>query len=192
MSHIYPLKGQKHVDLHAELTELGGEDAKTFRLAFAWDGEHFMEVTDDDPGVELYDKWIELHGGAPDATNSTDSGEKTPKSLSVENGAHTAAADSEREVPAGTTKPEIVIHPDSASSPDAVNEPHGDTTEHIDNPVTEPPESASTDESSAATEIPDVDDPEPTSESGSGSSKSGSSTSGTPRKRSAKNSTRRS
>lgn len=214
MSHIYPIEGQKHFDLHAELTDLGGQDKQTFRLAFAWDGEHFMEVTDDTAGVELYRKWIELHGGAvddstgdstvDDPTDGAGDGDedndddqppivivtegntgpsKNKSTDAVQSGGVATAGSSNASYPEKSTQTTRAAGQDVASSSDQNN---------TDNASAEPPENESADESPAAIDAPDVDATESTSDTGSTESKSGSSTSGTPRKRSAKNSTRRS
>lgn len=203
MSHIFPIEGQKHFDLHAELTELGGKEKETFRLAFAWDGEHFMEVTDDAAGTELYGKWVELHGGdtdlaahdAPSTEDETAAARTNPSAQSPGSDAdpvdEASAQEPSNAKKASKSTPDISQADESATSPDTGAEDRvaEDTT---DNASAEPPEDESTDEPSAATDVPDFEISESTPDSPNAEPKAGSSTSGTPRKRSAKNSTRRS
>lgn len=214
MSHIYPIEGQKHFDLHAELSDLGGKDKQTFRLAFAWDGEHFMEVTDDDAGVDLYLKWIELHGGTrgtdspgsdADADDHAGAGGAPIVAVDDEDAAERAQAEvvalaatqdrqadrNNEDIPENRTtdgQTETLMQSADVGAQDGANTDE----ENTDNASAEPPGDKSADESPAATDAPDLDTAESTEDLKESESKAGSSTSGTPRKRSAKNSTRRS
>lgn len=195
MSYIYPLEGQRHFDVKAELTELGGKDKETFRLSFAWDGEHFFELTENDAGHELFDKWVTKHDGTPqpwDASDGSDESGSEPGDITTEPGA--------------PSEPITAVSADEGFTPNAA--PADRTPKTTDDSASEPP--AEPDNGSAAdandnaenasqknvkaVSAPDADDESANdSEIGSGEdAKANSTSSGTTRKRSAKNSTRRS
>lgn len=207
MSYIYPSGELKHFELKSELVALGGEDKETFRFAIAWDGEHYFELTENDAGHELYDAWINAHGGTPlpwdneepiTTDNTNDGNPRTSPQTVAEtivangNAAGSDVADGnngEQKIKAAEEIPPAVT---------ATEPPAQSTTDGVAD-ADEPVEPTST-RLQASGDEPNVDSTkEPTGESKAESSvvsdkskTTGSSTSGTTRKRSAKNSTRRS
>lgn len=199
MSYIYPLEGQRHFDVKAELTELGGKDKETFRLSFAWDGEHFFELTENDAGHELFDKWVTKHDGTPqpwDASEGGDEGGSEPGDIATE--------------PDAPSEPITAVSADEGSTLDTA--PADRTPKTEDDSASEPPAEPDTDSAADANDnaenaspknvkavsAPDADDESAndseigSDEDASADAKAYSTSSGTTRKRSAKNSTRRS
>lgn len=187
MSHIFPLEGQRHFNVSSELTSLGGNSNENFRLAYAWDGEHYFEIPDNTDGDTLFDKWVEFHGGDP--TNDATAGD--PEQLDGE-----APADSAD--PTGTPAAPALAAP--ATDADSTT----DNTDDASNPTTTEPPAESTQDDAAAVKEPATDDAaadeaapdnpktRASTHSADTTKKAGSTTSGTTRKRSAKNSNRRS
>jgi hypothetical protein len=173
MPHIYPLQGQKHNDLTQELTTLGGTRQETFRLAFAWDGEHYFEVTENDEGIELYEKWIASQCGEAHAQSETTSEPSTP-----------ATGD--------TVKPATPSTTTESPTPvdiDQLLQTQFTTTLKASEPIPSPdasPQPRSTEDRA------DVDVAQDAQAKSDDAGKPASSNTGTTRKRSAKNSNRRS
>lgn len=184
MSHIYPVEGQKHFELRQELTDLGGKEKETFRFAVAWDGEHFMEITDDTSGTELYEKWIELHGGAGDEHGGSETA--TPDEPSTDDSAETSDAVTDETLgnKLDSSQDETAQNPDRP----AAEEDKRSTDEN----TAEPPGQPSQEDEPAAAEAPDASDTESDSDDFTADTEAEAKSSGTTRKRSAKNSTRRS
>lgn len=163
MPHIFPLQGQKHTDVTRELTNLGGARQETFRLAFAWDGTHFFELTENEEGVALYEKWINVQVDEP-VEEPPATGDQAPPAALADATEQTSAAEN--------------IDPSSAAAGrESLPQPSRtlDAPQLPDN--TEEPQASSAARTAAKPE--DATKPSP-------------SNSGTTRKRSAKNSNRRS
>jgi hypothetical protein len=196
MSYIFPILAQRHYELKAELIELGGKDKETFRFGIAWDGEHYFELTENQAGHDLYDAWLISHGGTPSPwDDSTD-----PADTTVDDVELTPEASTDDEPDQHVTKETSktpAAEPPAESTPDdtaAAEEPADTTSSAVPEGAANDDEAAQTaaDDTAESTEGSTRDSDDHFAEESGESPSTGSTTSGTTRKRSAKNSTRRS
>lgn len=210
MPHIYPLEGQKHFHLTKELTDLGGTRGYNFRLGIAWDGEHYFEVAEDEDGLKLYRQWLSLHGDTSQDGQDVDEQDPEPLQSPQDAGSRESAPDDpaaepgpgpETDAPSDTVPDDPAAEPgpgpeadapvEVPESPQDASTSGNEARDSSDDTVTEPPAESEVDSAAETAESTQGTDGEADEADSDETAKAEPASSGTTRKRSAKNSTRR-